>query len=142
MRKSHRNGLQNGKIFPKGLNILPASWREEAKRLRSLEANGQAAAFEQAANELEAAIAVRENQTLTIREAAAESGYSEEHLRRLARAGQLQVERNGGPKSRIRIRRADLPLKRRKDGHDHLERVAYDPDVDARSIAKIMGGTS
>lgn len=124
------------------LNALPARWREEAERLRALEAHGQAAAFEQAARELEAAIAARANETLTIREAAAESGYSEEHLRRLVRQGDLPVVRNAGPRSRIRVRRGDLPAKPGRDGRHDPERVAYDPDEDARSIAKIMGGSS
>lgn len=124
------------------LGRLASRWREEAARLRTLEAHGQAAALAQAADELEAATFAWRSELLTIQEAAAETGYSEEHLRRLARAGEVEVERNGGPKSRMRIRRGDLPVKPRKDGHDHPDRIAYDPDVDARSIAKIMGGTS
>jgi hypothetical protein len=52
----------------------------------------------------------------TVEEAAAESGYSEEHLRRLAREGGLPVERNGGSKSKIKVRRGDLPTKQRGDG--------------------------
>ena len=117
---------------------LATSWREEAERLRTLEANGQAAALEQAAAELEAAAAAWASETLTISEAAAESGYSEEHLRRLARNGKLPVQRNGGPKSRIKVRRGDLPTKRHKDGRGKPERVTYDPDEDARSIAQAL----
>jgi hypothetical protein len=110
----------------------------EAARLRALEAHGQAAALETAADELQAAIGARASELLTIQEAAAESGYSEEHLRRLTRQGDLAVERNGGRRSRIRIRRGDLPIKRPKDGRDQPQRVPYDPDEDARDIAQLM----
>lgn len=124
------------------LKELAARWREEAQHLRNLEAHGQAAALEQAASELEAAIAQWELEPLTISQAAAESGYSEEHLRRLARTGELSVERNCGHKSRIRIRRGDLPTKPCGDGRNEPKRVDYDPEEDARDIAKIMGGSS
>lgn len=115
-------------------------WREEAERLRTLEANGQAAALEQAAGELEAAARAWASKRLTISEAAAESSYSEEHLRRLARNGELPVQRNGGPKSRMYIRRGDLPIKRHRDGPEEPESVAYDPLEDARAIAQLMEG--
>ncbi len=117
---------------------LAARWREEAERLRTLEANGQAAALEQAARELEVAAAMWASELLTIGEAATVSGYSEEHLRRLAREGELPALRNGGPKSRIKVRRGDLPTKRRKDGRGKPERVTYDPDEDARDIAQLL----
>ncbi len=117
---------------------LATRWREEAERLRTLEANGQAAALEQAARELDEAAAAWALEPLTISEAAVESGYSEEHLRRLARNGELPVQRNGGPKSRLYIRRGDLPTKRHKDGRGKPERVTYDPDEDARSIAQLL----
>ncbi len=133
------------KVGPQGqgtreieLSTLVTRWREEAERLRTLEANGQAAALEQAATELEAAAAAWASEPLTISEAAAESGYSEEHLRRLARRGELPAHRNGGPKSRIQVRRGDLPTKRRKDGRGKPERVTYDPVEDARSIAQLL----
>ena len=122
------------------LRDLAQEWKEEANRLRSLEANGQAAALEQAAKELEAAVERQESALLTIREAAEESGYSEEHLRRLARDGALPFERNGGSKSKIKIRRADLPMKQRGDGRESPQRVDYDPEEDARDIAKAIGG--
>ena len=119
---------------------LALGWKEEARRLRSLEAMGQAAALELAAKELEAEIERQESALLTIREAAEESGYSEEHLRRLARDGSLPFERNGSSKSKIKIRRADLPMKQRGDGRESPQRVDYDPEEDARDIAKAIGG--
>ena len=121
---------------------LATSWRDQAERLRTLEANGQAAALEQAARELEAAATAWASKPLTISEAAAESGYSKEHLRRLTRNGQLPADRNGGPKSQLYVRRGDLPTKRHRDGRGEPESVAYDPVEDARDIAKIVGGIS
>ena len=126
----------------RNLKPLAERWREEGQRLRTLEAHGQAAALEQAAKELDAEITKSESELLTIREAAAESGYSEEHLRRLAREGDLPVERNGGSKSKIKVLRADLPAKQRRDGRDRPARVDYDPDEDARDIAKAIGGVA
>jgi len=122
----------------RGLAALATAWRAKAEWLRALEAQGQAAGLEHAARELENTIKARADETLTIPEAAAESGYSEEHLRRLVRQGDLPAERNGGRGSRIHIRRADLPIKRRKDGRETPGGVGYDPEEDARGIAKLM----
>jgi hypothetical protein len=69
---------------------------------------------QQAAEKLNAEITKSESALLRIREAAAKSGYSEEHLRRLAREAGLPVERNGGPRGPMRIRPADLPNKPRR----------------------------
>ncbi len=129
---------QSERTRERELSTLAARWREEAERLRRLEANGQAAALELAARELEAIAKAWASELLTISEASAESGYSEEHLRRLARDRELPVERNGGPKSRLYVRRGDLPTKRHKDGRGKPERVTYDPDEDARSIAQLL----
>jgi hypothetical protein len=140
MSSPQQHGAHGSESRQSDLATLSTRWREEAERLRTLEAHGQAAALEVAATELEAAAAQGADETLTIREAAAESGYSGEHLRRLVRKGELPVQRNGGPRSRIYVRRGDLPTKRRSNGRDTLEGVAYDPAEDARDIAKIMGG--
>lgn len=91
-----------------GFGALAANWREEAAKLRVLEAHGQAAALEMAAAELEAATAEWAQALLTLREAAAESGYSEDHLGRLLRDGTIP---NAGEPYSPRIRRRDLPRK-------------------------------
>lgn len=127
-----------GDVDARGFSDLAEKWRGEAIRLRDLEAHGQAAALEMAATELKVAVAEWANTTLTIQEAAAESGYSEEHLRRLVRQGDLPAERNSGRGSRIHIRRGDLPIKRPKDGRETPGGVGYDPDEDARGIAKLL----
>jgi hypothetical protein len=61
-----------------------------------------------AANELQAAIGARTSELLTVQEAAAESGYSEDHLGRLLREGTIP---NAGEPYSPRIRRYDLPRK-------------------------------
>ena len=93
------------------LRPLAEKWRDEAQRLRTLEAHGQAAALEQAAKELEAAIGKSESYLLTVREAAVESGYSEDHLRSLVREGVLPDGRAEGSSGEIRIERRHLPRK-------------------------------
>ena len=90
------------------LRSLSDRWRLEAERLRRFEAHGQAAACEQLANELEAALAAWEFAPLTVREASEQSGYSEEHLRRLVRQGQIP---NAGRPNSPRIFHRDLPRK-------------------------------
>ena len=60
------------------------------------------------ADQLQAAVSAWENQTLTIKEAAQESGYSPETLRRAIRNGGLP---NAGCMNSPRIWRVDLPKK-------------------------------
>jgi len=123
------------------LRGLANGWKETARRLRLLEANAQAAALEQAARELEAEIARQESELLSIAEASAACGYSEEHLRRLVRAGELPAERNGS-KGRLKVRRGDLPRKRHGDGPSSSENLDYDASEDARSIARALRGVA
>jgi hypothetical protein len=68
-----------------------------------------AASFEVAADELEAALRDEREQPLTLGQAAAESGYSEDHLGRELRLGRVP---NAGKRHAPRIRRADLPTSR------------------------------
>jgi hypothetical protein len=90
------------------LRSLASKWRTEAKHLRQFEAHGQAAACEQLADELEATLASWDGTPLTVREASEQSGYSEEHLRRLVRKGQIP---NAGRPNSPRIFLRDLPRK-------------------------------
>ena len=86
---------------------LPTHWREMAETLRRFNA-GAAEAFEQAAVELEQSLREREHELLTLRQAAAESGYTEDYLGKLVRAGTIE---NAGRHKAPKIRRADLPRK-------------------------------
>lgn len=91
-----------------GLYALADEWREEAERLRQYGADAQATAVESCAVELEERVAAIQQQTLTPEEAAEESGYSADHIRRLVREGKVP---NAGDDSAAKIRRRDLPLK-------------------------------
>lgn len=92
------------------LKILAEAWRQEGERLRErYEALGLAKLCDTHAAELEEAIGRRLDEELTLTQAAAESGYSKPHLRRLIRDREIP---NAGRKGRPRIRRGDLPLKR------------------------------
>lgn len=67
---------------------------------------------------------------LTLEEAAEESGYSPDHLRRLVREKKLQAYRRG---RRLLFRRASLP--RKPVQVDALRIGGYDPVADARRVA-------
>lgn len=104
---------------------LPDTWRARADELARYAAPA-AEAFRMAAAELEAALRVAADESLTLAEAAAESGYSTRRLRELLADGEIpQAGRKGSP----RIRRADLP---RRAGRPS---GGYDPAADAASIA-------
>jgi hypothetical protein len=121
------------------LRQLADNWRTEAERLRQLEAAGQAAAFEQLANELEATLATWETSSLTIREASEHSGYTEAHLRRLVRRGHIP---NAGRKNSPRICRRDVPVKpHSKDGSGDQDPVDLREQI-ARSVADSAKGGS
>lgn len=88
-------------------DALPGLWRTRAKALKRFIAP-VAEAFEEAAAELDAALNERSVETLTLRQAARESGYSEGWLGRMVKAGKI---RNVGRPHAPRILRADLPRK-------------------------------
>jgi hypothetical protein len=108
---------------------LPESWRTRAAELRRwAAAEGAATALEAAAAELEAAVRAAESECLTLAEAAVESGLSERRLRELIAAGDVpQAGRRGRP----RIRRGDLPVRRKSS---RPAPSAYDARADARRL--------
>ena len=138
---------------------LPQAWCEQAKHLRQLGAEGQACTFEHCAKQLEGAFSSYADEKLTVAEAAVATGYSEDSLRNLLRKGTIP---NAGRPNAPRIRRADLPLKpgHRADGrviHPRLDSTKnvktsnggeprygneYDPEEDARDIAKLLEAKS
>jgi hypothetical protein len=86
---------------------LATAWRQRADELHPY-ARSAAQAFERAADELEAVLNDRENELLNLKQAADESGYSQDYLGRLVRSGQLP---NAGRAHAPKIRRCDLPRK-------------------------------
>ena len=91
------------------VETLPATWRRQAKALRRYGGETPAVALESCAAELETTLRERDETTLSLTDAARESGYSADHLGRLVRDGKIpNVGRPGAP----RIARRHLPRKR------------------------------
>ncbi len=90
---------------------LAGCWRADATRLRAWSCDDQATILERCADELEARVMEWADEPLTLSDAAQESGYSVQHLRRLVTQGLLT---DVAESSQIRVRRGDLP---RKPGH-------------------------
>ena len=87
---------------------LPADWRQQAKSLRRYGGETPATAIERCADDLDATLRERDETTLSLVEAARESGYSREHLGRLVRDGKIP---NAGRPNAPRIARIHLPRK-------------------------------
>jgi excisionase family DNA binding protein len=121
------------------LKALSQQWRDRAKEFQEHGCDDVAATYTKTTQELEAVVADWEGEQLTTAEAARETGYSEEHLRRLVRDGKLPAARADGSKSQLRLRRGDLPRKptgtNHKGGNNRPDDT-YDPEEDARSIAR------
>ena len=113
------------------LSELAAAWRSRAADLRRwASAEGGARALEQAADELETALATAGDELVGLEIASSASGYSADHLRRLARDGEVPSIRRG---RRLFFRRADLP--RKPASIDAALRLGYDAVADARRVA-------
>lgn len=69
-----------------------------------------------------------EKRVLTLKVAAAESGYSTEHLARLIREGRI---RNAGRRYAPRVYAVDLPVRRT---FAQIGARSYDVDTDARTL--------
>ena len=87
---------------------LPADWRRQAKALRRYGGETPAVALDRCADDLEATLRERDETTLSLVEAARESGYSADHLGRLVRDGRIP---NAGRPGAPRIARIHLPRK-------------------------------
>jgi AraC-like DNA-binding protein len=114
---------------------LIVQWRELAEILRAEGCPEVAAARERCANELETVLHTTKNEPLSINQAAQESGYSAEYLRRLLReTPALNIGRVGKPL----IRRRDLP---RKATTTLVGRTPkrYDVAADAQSLVGRQG---
>ena len=94
-----------------GLETLPDTWRARAQQMQDWGSGEDLArAWELAAIELEQSLRQQQDETLNLKDAARESGYSADHLGELVREGMIP---NVGRRNAPRIRRADLPIKRR-----------------------------
>jgi hypothetical protein len=114
---------------------LPSFWRQVAEELRFWGGNdGPARALERTADQLEASLRREGDAPLSCSQAAQQSGYSEEHIRRMLRQ---QPELNCGRRGKPAIRRRDLPLKAGRLA-DKAPR-SYDATADARSLMSRQG---
>ena len=109
------------------LRTLAEQWRERAATFRAHACEPAARAYEMAAAELEAELRTGLEESLSLAEAAVESGYSRRRLRELVADGSLP---NAGRKGAPRIRRADLPRRVQAAQVD-----SYNPAADARNLA-------
>lgn len=109
---------------PAWVSDLAERWRDDARRRAVLwPADPLAAVLPRLADELETEAQQFGTASLTIRQAAEESGYSEAHLRDLVRQGTLPLAVPDGP---YRIRREDLPLKPSSRGQTEASAAAQE----------------
>jgi hypothetical protein len=124
------------------LSARAEQWRARADVFDEHACPAPAAALRNAAQELEHELRAWSDELLAIADAAEESGYSPEHLRRLVREGNLSAERTNGSGSRIYVRRGNLPATPTRQitqgAPSGVE--SYDPDEDAQDIAQRVGG--
>jgi hypothetical protein len=90
------------------LQSLAERWRAEAALLRRRGADAQGAAMESCASDLEDEARLFSLETLTLEQAARETGYSYSAVQKMVRDGTIP---NVGKKGAPRVRRGDLPKK-------------------------------
>jgi hypothetical protein len=114
---------------------LIVQWRELAEMLRAEGCPEVAAARERCASELETSLHKHDNEALSVNQAASESGYSAEYLRRLLRdTPALNAGRTGKPL----ILRRDLPRKLAAALVGSGPKP-YDVNADAQSLVSRQG---
>ena len=112
-------------------------WRGQAETLRAYGANGAATAVEQCATDLEEALDRLSSETLTLGEAADATGYSADHIGRMVREGTIpNVGRKGAP----RVRRSDLPNKRKRRVAPVAERSQRGQNSNRQVVRSIIEG--
>ena len=106
-------------------------WRARRDELARLGAHVDGAKLcDEVLADFEAVITAEDEALLGLQDAAARSGYSSDHLRRLHRLGKLPARRDG---RRLFFRAGDLPKK--PPVVDARPVRAYDPIADARRVA-------
>ncbi|MDE2773470.1 MAG: hypothetical protein OXI46_07170 [Gemmatimonadota bacterium] len=90
------------------VEALPVAWRKQAKTLRRYGGETPAVVLDRCADDLDATLQELDETTLSLVEAARESGYSADHLGRLVRDGKIP---NAGRPGAPRIARNHLPRK-------------------------------
>ena len=121
------------------LTDLPPRWTARATEMRFLGQEPLAKLIEALLGEFETELAADATEPLTIAQAANESGYSEEHLRRLVR--EEQIPSAGRPNS-PRIRRADVPIKPGHNSGNAYPKLLDSKEQIARCVANSERGES
>lgn len=114
---------------------LIVRWRELAETLKAEGCTEVAAARERCATELETCLHTIDSTALSVEQAAMESGYNADYLRRLLRDNPAL---NAGRKGKPAILRRDLPRKPARQLVGNRRRP-YDIDADARSPMRRQG---
>ena len=104
---------------------LADQWEADAEKLREYGQESAAKVAELHAHQLREALRAASDESLTLAEAAVESGYSKRRLSELVSEGSVP---NAGRKGAPRIRRGDLPRKARATSN------GFDADAEARTI--------
>jgi len=106
-------------------------WRSRRDELARLGAHVDGVKFcDEVLADFEAVVTFEDEALLSLEDAAARSGYSSRHLRRLHDRGDLRARRDG---RRLFFRAGDLPKK--PTVVDAWPVRAYDPSADARRVA-------
>jgi hypothetical protein len=113
-----RGGLRSR--WPRNPADVPEYLRAEAAGLREYGADSNARTLERAAEIMEWAQMVRDNEPLTLQQAAEESGFTYSTIEKKVANEELE---NVGEKGRPRVRRGDLPKKGRQPSR------AEEPDL-------------
>jgi hypothetical protein len=111
---------------------LITRWRERAQLLREHGAREAALTCRKLASELEAAIREYELDALDTDVAAAESGYTEFHIRRLIQEGKIP---NAGTEARPMVLRRNLP---RKPGYGIIASTRPGPLRSIRQVGRAI----
>jgi len=107
-RSSRQSGVVQGALAQDPISSLVLTLRNEIAMYRHRKDERMAGMLESVVDDIEAAIAASEKQPLTIAQASAVSGFTEDHLRREIRRKRLaNVGRLGSPL----VARGDLPRK-------------------------------
>lgn len=114
----------------KQLHALVTRWLAEGETLERYHDSRGAEVCKLHAAELSDALTEFGRESLTLTEAAQESGYSADHLRHLVADGTIP---NAGRKGSPRIARSDLPTKPGASPPD-----SFDPDREAREILQFV----
>ena len=112
---------------------LVTRWRSEADTVERCGHESTGKLIRRLVGELEEALRDDQDETLKLPEAALESGYSLEHLRKMVASGKIP---NAGAKGRPLIRRGDLP-----NGPANPKGRFGSPEDDARSFLSRSGNT-